>query len=246
MNSMADSVGMIEKELWDISTYLCIDNDITALVSADKGSVADSNARLWFDEAPMEIVQNMLAIGGNVKTIALYPENGVRPYLRGMDGSVHLQTIDEVRATRPYKKTRELQYGTMWGSSEKKGSDTIFKSSNSDKIVLYRELYDLRRKVPLCFIALSLDRAKIPKTSEQLPSEVYDRSAGRYIPVKYYVEELDVPGYVSSKPFRAITANNADESIYKYRITNTVGQEYVDIPIRKIWEDAVIILYPIP
>ena len=182
VDSMAENIGLIQKDLWDISTYLCIDNNITALLSSEYNKEFDSNARFWFDSAPMEIVQNMLSIGGNVKSIALYPENGLRPYLRGMDGSVHLQSIEDVRKTDVYRKTLDLQYGTMWESTDR-GNSGVFASGAGDKIVLYREMYDLSRSIPLCFMAISIDKARLESVLagpdyEEGYTAVYDRTGG--------------------------------------------------------------------
>ena len=59
---------------------------------------------MWYTEAPMQMIQDMIAIKGYIKTTAIYPENGVSPYLRCMDSSVQLPDIESVRRTETYKE----------------------------------------------------------------------------------------------------------------------------------------------
>jgi len=71
------------------------------------------NARLWLEEAPMAIVQDMMALKGHIKTIAIYPENGIRPYLRCMDGSAYIDDLDVVRSTDIYGETLASRNGMV-------------------------------------------------------------------------------------------------------------------------------------
>ena len=77
------------------------------MVVQDKGKMQKMNAdaRLWQEQAPMGVGQDMISLRGEIKTIVIYPENGIRPYLRGMDGSVHLSTIEDVKNTDIYQET---------------------------------------------------------------------------------------------------------------------------------------------
>lgn len=97
VNSLADSVNVLQMEIKDYTTYICINDQIRQLLTADDPEERNTNAMLWLEEAPMQLVQDMVALKGHIKTIAIYPENGVRPYLRGMDGSVYIPDIESVR-----------------------------------------------------------------------------------------------------------------------------------------------------
>lgn len=105
VNTLAESISLLQTDIKDFSTYICINQELHNLLTADNPEELNGNARLWFEEAPMQVVQDMISLKGHIKTIAIYPENGIRPYLRGMDGSVYPSTIEEVKNTEIYQET---------------------------------------------------------------------------------------------------------------------------------------------
>lgn len=153
VDTLAESLGILQTDIKDFSTYICINQDIQKLVRADDPEEKNKNARLWLEEAPMEIVQDMMALKGHIKTIAIYPENGVRPYLRCMDASAYIPELDTVRATDIYQETLASKNGMVW-KSVPKGSGNTYLTNRSDKVVLYREMYDLTRKKALGYIVI--------------------------------------------------------------------------------------------
>lgn len=72
------------------------------------------NQRFWLEDAPMQIIQDMIALKGRIKSIAIYPENGITPYLRGMDGSVYQPTIEEAKQSEAYRETLESSNGMIF------------------------------------------------------------------------------------------------------------------------------------
>lgn len=61
----------------------------------------------------MEMVQDMMTLKGHIKTIAIYPENGLRPYLRCMDASAYIADLNTVRSTDIYKETLASKNGMV-------------------------------------------------------------------------------------------------------------------------------------
>lgn len=104
VRTLAESIRVLQTDIKDFSTYICINNEIHNLLTAHDPDILNINAKLWLEEAPMQIVQDMIALKGHIKTIAIYPTNGVRPYLRGMDGSVYLPDIEQVKKPMFIKK----------------------------------------------------------------------------------------------------------------------------------------------
>lgn len=90
VQTLAESMEIMQTDIRDFSTYISINNDIQNLLSRSDVTELNRNAKVWFDEAPMRIVQDMIALKGHIKTIAIYPENGLHPYLRGMDNSAYI------------------------------------------------------------------------------------------------------------------------------------------------------------
>lgn len=156
INSIEDSVEMLQKDVEDISTYICINNDVRNILSAKNGKELNRNPQLWLEQAPMQIVQDMIALKGTIKTIAIYPENGVLPYLRGMDGSTYLDDFSQIRKEKIYQEILDCENQKMWKRVRKEDS-IPYAVNHSDKIVLYRELYDLSKTKKLGLIVIGVE-----------------------------------------------------------------------------------------
>lgn len=159
VTTLSESLNMLQTDIKDFSTYICINQEIHDLLSSNHVEELNEDARLWLDHAPMQVVQDMIALKGHIKTLAIYPENGIRPYLRGMDGSVHLQSMEEVKQTESYKETLASENGMLWKSVPRESRDTYISSTN-DKVVLYREIFDLTQKKTLGYIVIGVSQEK--------------------------------------------------------------------------------------
>lgn len=155
VHTLAESWDMQQTDIKDFSTYICINQQIRELLTATDPEEKNKNARLWMDEAPMEIVQDMIALKGYITAIAIYPENGVRPYLRGIDGSVNVSSAEELRRSQIWQDAQESTNGMVW-KYVPKGSGDIYKMNRSDKIVLYREIRDLAQKKILGHVVIGV------------------------------------------------------------------------------------------
>ncbi len=146
----------------------------------------------------------MIALKGHIKTIAIYPENGVRPYLRGMDGSVYVPDIEDVRNTDIYQETLESSNGMVW-KSVPKNSGEIYLSSRTDKVVLYRVKVDMTTKKPLGFIVIGVSQERFQSLCEsivQSPEEsvlVLDRYGNELS--RYGELDEEVEAYLKNEEF---------------------------------------------
>lgn len=157
LTTLEDSVYMFQKDVEDISTYICINNEVINILESNNIKELNSNAKLWFEEAPMQIVQDMIALKGNVKTITIYPENGVRPYLRGMDGSSYIDKFYNIRKDDIYNQILSSEYKKIWKRVEK--NDKVpYQVNRSDKIVLYREIFNRSQKKKLGLIVIGVEK----------------------------------------------------------------------------------------
>lgn len=159
VQSLSENLETMEKRVYEIGTYICINEDITAILKADNPEILNQNGQLWTSDAPMQIIQDMIAINGQIKTIAIYPENGVRPYLRCMDSSSHYGSIAEVSRQEIYQEAVEKKGAILWRRVGKHPEDTYL-DNLSDKIVMYREIYDLSRKKQLGFLIIGTSAEK--------------------------------------------------------------------------------------
>lgn len=162
VNALADSLSVLQQEIYDLSTYICINQDITDILKNENAELLNQDARLWLNHAPMQIVQDMIAQKGYVRTLSIYPENGVNPYLRCTDHSSYISSLEQIRDTENYKTAMSLKGQIFWRSASK-GEGDIYQNNRTEKIVLCRELFDLAKKTPLAYITIGVDEEKFRK-----------------------------------------------------------------------------------
>lgn len=157
LSTVSENLNAIQTEIKDFTTYLCINTQLKKLLRADNPEEKNRNARLWEEETPIEYVQSVLALKGYIKSIAIYPEGGIRPYLKGMDGSVYISEIQNIWLSDIYTDTLKSEYKYIWRNIPK-GNSEIYTMNKDDKIVLCREMYDMAKKVPLGFIVIGISQ----------------------------------------------------------------------------------------
>lgn len=145
VQSLEDSIEVLRNDMQNICTYLCVNEDIIRILKSTNSEDLNKNFQLWLDEAPMNIVLDMIALKGYIKTIAIYPENGVNPYLRCLDSSSYVSDIESLRSSEMYQSAVEVKGAVLWRFA-KKDTRSIYQANRSDKIVLYREIFDLAKK----------------------------------------------------------------------------------------------------
>lgn len=155
INVLSESLNAVQTEVKDFTTYLCINTQLSRLLTSHNIEEKNKNARLWEEETPIQYVQNVLALKGYIKTIAIYPENGIRPYLKGMDGSVYVPEIESIWLSDIYADTLKSEYRYIWRNIPK-GNGELYTMNKEDKIVLCREMFDTAMKVPLGYIVIGI------------------------------------------------------------------------------------------
>ena len=160
LQSLSDSFYIAEQDVINMSTYIAINQRVNHIIASDEPELFNEINRFWSYEEPMQMVTDMLALKGYIKTVALYPENGVVPYLKCIDSSAPVQTIEDIKHTDTYKKALELK-GKMFWVKVDKGESDIYLGNRNSKLLLCREIYDLSQKKPLAFLTLGIAEEKI-------------------------------------------------------------------------------------
>lgn len=155
VNTLAESINVLQSDIKDFSTYICINTEVNNLLKAENVEELNGNAQIWMTNAPMQIVQDMISLKGHIKTIAIYSTNGIRPYLRGMDGSVYIPDMETVSNTEIYRQTTASDNRMLWKSIPK-GSGEIYETNRTDKVVLCREIFDRTQKKTLGYIIIGV------------------------------------------------------------------------------------------
>lgn len=165
VQSLEDSVDVLRSDMQNICTYLCVNEDIGKILNSSQPNTLNENFQLWLDEAPMNIVLDMLALKGYIKTIAIYPENGVNPYLRCLDATSYISSTASIQAGEKYRLAVEAVGAVRWAFTGKEDTQ-IYQSNRNDKIILYREMYDLSKKKKLGFLVLGANAERFYELCE--------------------------------------------------------------------------------
>ena len=81
VQSTLDGIRVVQKNIMEMGTYISINDEIRQILTTDEPEELNRDARLWLNYAPMQIIQDMVALDGQIKTGAVDPENGIIPYL---------------------------------------------------------------------------------------------------------------------------------------------------------------------
>lgn len=153
VQSISDSIGVVQNNIMEMGTYISINEEIKKILTVDEPEELNHDARLWQNRAPMEIIEDMVALDGQIKTIAIYPENGINPYLSCVDRSAYISDMEQVKQEKMYALAVQEKGEFLWQRVNKYESDT-YQLNQSDKIVMYREIYDLARKNKLGYLVI--------------------------------------------------------------------------------------------
>ena len=169
VEALANNIQIVQDTIGSLSTYICINSDIQTLLTSKNADKLNTDPRLWYTHAPMQIVDDIISLNDDINSIAIYPENDIKPYLRGMDGSVYYQDMDIVRAGGAYQKTQSA--GMYWSFVPKSDKDT-YQYNKKDKLVMYREIYDLTQKKNLGYIVIGAEVSDLKEAC----SKIIDRA----------------------------------------------------------------------
>lgn len=106
VQGISDSISVVQNNIMEMGTYISINEEIKKILTVDEPEELNRDARLWLNRAPMQIIQDMVAIDGQIKTVAIYPENGINPYLSCVDRSSYISDIEQVKK----KKSISLRF----------------------------------------------------------------------------------------------------------------------------------------
>lgn len=154
VRNISDSIHVLQNDIIEMGTYISINDEIKEILTADDPQKLNQDVRLWLNRAPVQMIQDMVAISGQIKSIAIYPENGINPYLNCIDrSSSYLGDIEQIREQEIYQLAVREKGKFLWQRVGRNQTDT-YQVNQNDKIVMYREIYDMARKNKLGYMVI--------------------------------------------------------------------------------------------
>ena len=153
LQSVEDNFEIARTEIIDMANYISVNQDINAILKTSEPEELNRDTRLWAHQASIQMIEDMAALKGSIKTIAIYPENGIRPYFHCIDSSTFFPEIELIKNTDAYRQAVKARGYVIWKYMEK-GANDIYLETRSNKIVLCRELYDTRKQNKLGYLVI--------------------------------------------------------------------------------------------
>ncbi len=167
IGTVAASLDIIQKEIHHLSLNMAINRDIRNILSASKPEALKEDPNLWMHETPVQMIEEIVALKGYIKTLSIYPENGVMPYLRCMDSASYVSGLEQIRDSEVYQAALKGRGEGIWIRAGR-GESAIYQENNVEKLVLCREAYDLSKKKPLGFITIGIDAGEVQDLCENV------------------------------------------------------------------------------
>lgn len=165
IHTLADSLEIIQKDINYLSLNMAINQEIRDVLNESEVERLNEDTNLWMHETPVQMIEEIIALKGYVKTVSIYPENGVLPYLRCVDSSAYVPELEQIRASDVYQETVKNRGKGMWVRAEK-GESPIYQVNNVEKLVLCREVFDLSRQKPLGFVTIGIAEEEVRSLCE--------------------------------------------------------------------------------
>lgn len=155
VNSLSSALGMMENDVRNLSLSLAVNEEIQDILLSADADTLNLDDRLWQNHTPMLMMEDLLSLMGNIKTVAIYPENGVLPYLRCIDVSSYQTDTEQVRQTESYQKAVALKGKGLWVSVPA-GESEIYQANRTGKLVLCRAVYNTAKTRLLGYITVGI------------------------------------------------------------------------------------------
>lgn len=213
LSSLAASLEIIRQDVHNLSLNLAINEQVQDILTSENPEKLNQDVKLWFHEAPAQFLEEIISLKGYIKTVSIYPENGVFAYLRCIDYTSYKSYIEQIRETSLYERAIRERGNGFW-ISVGKGTSELYQANRGEKLVLCREVFDLAKKKPLAFLTVGISEDTIKELCEgALQSEeetviLYDRSGQKII--SYGEENQKIYDYIQEENLLQKSSGRAD------------------------------------
>lgn len=161
INNLALSLNIVEEDVRYLSLNLAINQEIQDVLTSEDAEMLNEDAQLWRHRTPVQTFEDTMALKGYIKTLSIYTENGVFPYLRCIDSSsAYLSDLQTVKETQAYRQSVELKGKGLWISAPK-GRGEIYQANRSEKLVLCRAIYNRSRSRLLGYLTIGISQEMV-------------------------------------------------------------------------------------
>ncbi len=249
---MADTVRRdveyLQQDVKDIATYFAVNSQVHQILISDPDDY-QGNTLFWQSEIPVSFIQDILAVKTQIKTLILYPENGLSPFYVSRDSSVHQTSVGEIQNTEIYQKAREARGDIVWIRMNARKNE-IYENTSNDKIVAAKMLFNMSKSQILGLVVIGMNVSQytdICETVRLFPQEgvlITDSQGNELVSVG------NIPEQVQKESILADYVSDGYEKYDGYYIFRSEGTErdfqvYYFSP-ENIWQDKTLRVLNMP
>jgi two-component system sensor histidine kinase YesM len=161
VKQLSSNLSLIQKDIVDISTYLCIDSDIQASLNEDnKLKKPVSNGNLPYKSNSINFIINIIASKSYISCLFLYSNNDSPYYYEFTDMSTGVKAQSVIRNSSVYKTAVNLKGAPFWFPMLEQ-NNTFIQNSNYPKIGVCRIIKDFATFKQNGFLVIGLNESVI-------------------------------------------------------------------------------------
>lgn len=177
VDRLEDAINLLQQEVNYLSLNLSINYEIREILAGSNTKEHVEKVELWEEETPIRMMEEIIYLKGYVKSISIYPENGVRPFLRCLDSSSYVPELWALQKSGLYEQAVEKKGEGIWIRQDQEDGE-LYQVNYNAKLVLCREIYDLAKKKKLAFISIGISEDKV---RELCSSVLQEEEEGVYL-----------------------------------------------------------------
>lgn len=177
VDRLEDAINLLQQEVNYLSLNLSINYKIREILAGINTKEYVEKVELWEEETPIQMMEEIIYLKGYVKTISIYPENGVSPFLRCLDSSSYVPELWALQKSGLYEQAVEKKGEEIWIRQDQEDGE-LYQTNCTTKLVLCREIYDFAKKKKLAFISIGISEDKV---RELCSSVLQEEEEGVYL-----------------------------------------------------------------
>lgn len=177
VDRLEDAINLLQQEVNYLSLNLSINYKIREILAGINTKEYVEKVELWEEETPIQMMEEIIYLKGYVKTISIYPENGVSPFLRCLDSSSYVPELWALQKSGLYEQAVEKKGEEIWIRQDQEDGE-LYQTNYATKLVLCREIYDFAKKKKLAFISIGISEDKV---RELCSSVLQEEEEGVYL-----------------------------------------------------------------
>jgi two-component system sensor histidine kinase YesM len=161
VKQLSSNLSIIQKDIVDISTYVCIDSDMQASLNKDNKLKASENRNILSSNSnSINFIINIIASKSYISCLILYSNNDSPYYYEFTDMSTGVKSLSEVQKSGIYKTAVGLKGSPHWFPMLE--SDNVFiQNSTYPKIGVCRIIKDFATYNQNGFLVIGLNESTI-------------------------------------------------------------------------------------